>query len=719
MNKQYDPMLDPRCTVTASDVRDRWCAQWIWFPGQRVAHLHALTVRRMAERCVYVGYPGRFRLPIFQAFFRTTAMLTKPRHLRWAGPLGRIRVTIDGVEGNATRRGAELPAGRHDLYVVVDFGNRLPAIILEGGELSTGPEWESSLDGHTWFPTECEPLLSDPKRLPDDSVECRVIITPKEVQPVDSRPVKALAVVHDEIALPPGQSVLIDFGHDELGRLCFDATGCGLVECVVGESAEEALNDEPAHFEQHPLASAPMGSVRLPERCVRFARLKSTAGCTIRNLRFEARVWPTEYQGEFECSDSLLNDIWKAGAATLHTCTHDFILDGIRRDALPWALDAIAAIESSDCIFFDSVPARNHLVSQLLPSAPSDIDIGILDFPLYVPMGFEHDYLVRGDLSFSKRYRTSLTELLDFYISKRNAAGWLGGSGSWGCLADWTMTPEFGPDSRGICTYVQMLLMRSLEIGAAFNDRWGESDLARRYRQEAILLRQRIREEFWDPARGAYINGYTSSGKRDDRLSVPAQVFGIFFDLICPEEYPGAIDGVLENFACRPTNVSLIRHWEFLAYAKANRLPQALDFVKRVWGRLLSLGHVRFAEDIRPNDSPVEQLAFYGRPFGNSLCHEWAGAAPVALLSKGVLGISATGPGFSTCDLILRESGLDWFRGVIPTPRGMIQWSYDRSGGRLILPKGVTMRLVGCRLKSGAAVIEGEGELTRIYHTSG
>ena len=40
---------------------------------------------------------------------------------------------------------------------------------------------------------------------------------------------------------------------------------------------------------------------------------------------------------------------------------------------------------------------------------------------------------------------------------------------------------------------------------------------------------------------------------------------------------------------------------------------------------------IRFVTPISPTETEAETLAFYGRPYGRSLCHAWS-SAPVALL---------------------------------------------------------------------------------------
>ena len=173
----------------------------------------------------------------------------------------------------------------------------------------------------------------------------------------------------------PGGDLIVDFWHDELGVLACDASGAGTLSVLVGESLEEVRDPNPRHFEQRPLPEIRLTASRkeltFPERCVRYARFRSSASCEIQNLRLEANVWPVDYRGSFESSDSSLNAIWSAAAATMHANMHDFYLDGIRRDALPWH-DGLLVLEAGECVFFDGAISRQ---STPLADAPCQASV--------------------------------------------------------------------------------------------------------------------------------------------------------------------------------------------------------------------------------------------------------------------------------------------------------------------------------------------------------
>ena len=101
------PRLAPPTTKVQAampTVDQTWEARWIWFPGQLAAHRHARRMHRAMQRCTMVGYPANFRQPVSETYFRMSGTAMRDIPLRWAGPVGRIRVSAGGLGGDITSR---------------------------------------------------------------------------------------------------------------------------------------------------------------------------------------------------------------------------------------------------------------------------------------------------------------------------------------------------------------------------------------------------------------------------------------------------------------------------------------------------------------------------------------------------------------------------------------------------------------------------------------
>lgn len=672
-------------------------ARWIWYPGQLAAYRHSRLVRQATERCVHVGYPANFRQPVPAAYFRRKGKAPGDIAANWAAPVGRVRVWLGATGFDITLRAGTFKAGSSDITVQIDFAQSLPCLFMEAGDFSTGEDWEASLDGKTWVAAEVSDG-GDFATLPDAEHEHTV-----------SYPVAAALPAQryqgDRVALADAEDVVLDFRETELGTLRFTASGKGELTVQVGESVPEVRDPDPKWFEQvalKPIAlSAQPIAVVLPVRALRYARLEVKGNVQLSDIRFDARVHPAPALGRFETSDPALNAIWTTAVATLRSNMHEFYLDGIRRDGLVWH-DGTQALEAFERVFFNADMSRQTLIAQTLPEQPSVRDFGIIDSQMYDVIGFEREYMLRGDARFSRMFRDRIEDSLQLYTSLQDSAGLLDAKRvkPYGFFPDWSAEKARGPDAKGSPVYGQMLLVGAFSAGARLAGAWGDDRLQAKWTDAAARLRSTLHGKFFDRQAGLYVNGNDSAGARDDRFTPFAQAFAIAYDVAPPAEH-ARLFAWLNDPQNRSPRWSLTQVVELTAYAKAGRTADGIARLKAVWLPLVERGYRRFFEDIRPAQGEVAQLAMYSRKYGNSLCHAWAGAAPVMLLSRGVLGVEPLAPGFSLCQVTPATAGIASGQGAVPTPQGLIEIEWSKGKGSVTLPAGIRARLADGREVSG------------------
>lgn len=678
-----------RSPSQATGSQGEWKAQWIWYPGQLAAWRHARRMRLAMARCAMVGYPANYRQRLVEAYFRETGTSDRDIPLRWAGPVSRIRVSLGGRGGDITRRRGTLRAGQTGIEVQIDFSDTMPCLLLEGAEFSTSASWEASLDGVHWVPAETE-AGGDPLRPPDAEREITLVL------PVH-RTLEPEGVPRDTYSVAPGRELLLDFRETELGALRFEARGTGELTIQVGESVPEVHDPDRRYFEQYalaPITLQPQGSsIALPQRTLRFVRLTATGQAELSRVRFDARLWPAKELGRFQSSDQDLNAIWRTAVATLRSNMHDFYLDGIRRDGLVWH-DGPLTLDAYERVFFDSDLSRQTLVAETLPAHPSVRDLGIIDAPMYTVIAFERELLVRGDEGFSRMFRDRIEEILQLYLSLQDERGFVNAARvePYGYFPDWSAAAQSGPDAHGAPAYGQILMAGMFAAGGRLAAAWNDRDAEARYAATAAKILKSVREVFWQPRQGLYANGLDRNGDLDGRTSPFAQAFAVAFDSALPREYEGLFR-YLDDPAVRPPHFSLSQVIELTAFAKSGRAEGAVKRLRSAWLPMIRLGYHRFFEDILPEKDPLAQLAMYGRKYANSLCHAWAGAAPVMALSRGVLGVEPLEPGYRVCLVAPQRCGLDWVRGAVPTPAGLIEVEWRGQAGKVTLPAGITARL--------------------------
>ena len=424
--KEFDPSLDPNVTIVSRQSQEEWNSRYMWYPGQLAAFYQQQCARISKERCVNVGYPGKFFAKNNHAWFRKEVRLKKESSLCWEGPSD-IILYINGVKQSVSGKQVILPVGRSSLLFEVTTDDSLPCIILKGAGLENPDEWQVSMDKEHWTIPESAVMYNKPGVLPDAPQDMTARIKPSQILPMRNAEMQG----KDGISIGKNGYVLIDFFHLEIGTLTFQAKGKGTITVRVGETPEEALERDDKKLEQYPLAPVTLseegGTITLPERALRYVSLECDKGAEITSLRFDASLWPVEHQMQFETDDDYVNNLFKMSSATLHTSMHRFYLDGVKRDFLPWSMDALVSTLAGDYLFGDQQVSKNGISIALMPLDPQKSDIGIPDYPLHALFGLKQNYLRFGDLATSLQYKDRIIQLLDFYASIVDENGFVHG----------------------------------------------------------------------------------------------------------------------------------------------------------------------------------------------------------------------------------------------------------------------------------------------------
>lgn len=687
----FDPLLDSECEVINMVEGEQWNGTYMWYPGQLSAHMQNSQKQKSEERCTYVGYPGKFNEASFRSFFRKTVHLKQKELIKWSGPES-ITLFVDGKELDKNDREYILEKGSHFLFFDVASANRLPCLIVAGKSVSEMGGWQVSLDNKEWCKPETDAKYNKPSILPDSEQEIVTRIFPNKY-------ILLRNVIEQEGILELGENsrVIIDFRHLEVGNVKLNVKGSGRLSFFVGESPEEVLNDCLKDFEQLPIPcyslSEQFQNIILPERALRYLRIESEHPCVINNIHFDAKVWPVDFQMLFECNDPNINSLWNAGVATLHTSLHNFYLDGVKRDYLPWSMDAIVSSFAGDYLFGENQVSRNGLSIALMPPKPETSDLGIIDYPLHALIGFKQNYMRYGDIQTSLLFKERIIQMLALYESIQDENGFISDKYSTsGFIPGWAR--RMGPDIQGIPTYGQIMLYQNYMIASNFAKLWNEKRLADKYEKKAKCLRQNILNHFWDDEKKAFINGYMKNGEKDTRISHHAQYWAVLADLYPSKYYDKLFDEILPNIPYYKEDISYEKGYEFLAYVKAGRIREMFSLLNLIWGDWLRQGYTRFPENFS-YDAPLnQQLVFYNRPYGLSLCHGANGVPPIVAVLYGILGFGQSDFNLGEYHLKPELLDLDWVKGRIPVKEGYINYSINKIGESFIeIPKNCVVYL--------------------------
>lgn len=643
----YSPMDDSHCIKKASIWKgEEWESSYMWYPGQLAAYQQAYHRKMSKLRCVNVGYPGHFNPCKTVTYFRCKQ--------NWGNA---------PLEYRCTGKSSQEIVGEW-LVIKVETNNDLPTLI---SHIPTNL-WQTSLDGKAWNMAETDNRFCHPDLLPTSQID--------DIYATEARQVIALRNSRREtdiLYLGKNGTILLDFFHLEIGNIRMKVSGNAHLKFKVGESVEEVLCNDTTQYEQYPLpiveVTGTNQEITLPERALRYLSITTDAPCQLTIPTFEMKIWPVRQQLEFACSNDTINALFQAGIATLHTSMHNFHLDGIKRDYLPWALDAVLSSIGSNYVFGDRQVARNDLSIALMPPSPSEHDWGIVDYPLHALIGLEAYEQRFGNDGTADMFRGRIIAQMQLYMSHQDDSGFISAPAeSSGFIPGWSN--QNGPDSKGTATYPQIILYKNFLIAARLAKRWDEKQLVHLYLQKARLLKKNIIKCFWDEKQHAFINGMTVDGKKDIRISHYTQYWAILADLYPKEHYPILYNKVVPALKGYFSNISYDRGYEAMAIIKTGRLDVLKSLLVKVWYDWLLQGNTRFPENFSYLSDKEQQLSFYNRPFGLSLCHGANGVPPIVLAMNGILGYSYVSDGHYRIKPNLM--GMKWAKGKIPVKEGVI-----------------------------------------------
>jgi len=483
--------------------------------------------------------------------------------------------------------------------------------------------------------------------------------------------------------------LLLDFGTELHGGVRIDSPTNSATKPVrfrvrFGESVSEAMdtpdNDHAIHDQE--ILISWMGHTEFGCTGFRFVRLDlidSDVEITINSVNAVALYHDLPYMGSFECSDPRLNDIWRVGARTVHLCMQDHVWDGIKRDRLVWIGDI-----HPETRVISSVFGKSSLVEKSLDFAREKYPLpqwinGISSYSIWWIITQRDWYCSHGDMDYLARQKDYLLGLMD------RLANCVGADGAETVephrFLDWSTADD--PDA--IAAGLQGLLAYGLKAGSELCLALGEESAAARAVElaESALLPRNIASKRKQPWALLTMAG-----------AVDAEV---------------ANNSVLAVDPCSDMS-TFYGYYVLEARAKAGDYIGCLQLMREYWGAMLDLGATSFWEHFdmewargagRIDEIVPEEMPDVHRDFGEhcyiglrlSLCHGWA-AGPTAWLSEHVLGVTPASPGFRTAAVNPHLGDMQWARGTVPTPFGVVEVSHElldngKIKSTVVAPSGV------------------------------
>lgn len=383
------------------------------------------------------------------------------------------------------------------------------------------------------------------------------------------------------------------------------------------------------------------------------------------DLKFRETGYDTEFSGSFECSDPMLNELWKRSARTLYITMRDNYMDCPDRERAQWWGDEVNELGET---FYALSPSAFKLatkgIRELMNWQHAD---GVIAAPIPAPnwnrelplqmlasvgwYGFHTQYFYSGDSSFVAEIYPSLHRYLHdvWQLDRDGLVIFREGDWSWG---DWGENVDI--DVLTNCWYYL-----ALKAEHEFARMLGKTEDMATIKACMDSISSAFDGRFWT---GTAYRSRDYNGKTDDRAQAMAVVSG----LASPDKYP-ALTAVL---GCERHASPYMEKYVLEALFMMGQPDMAFNRMRERYANMLAY---------KDYTTLFEGWGIGENGFGGgTINHAWSGG-PLTILSQKACGIEPTSPGFRTFTVNPRLGDLKWANASIETEYGMIRVSLKRN----------------------------------------
>jgi len=414
-----------------------------------------------------------------------------------------------------------------------------------------------------------------------------------------------------------------------------------------------------------------------------------TGPVRIRSIAVEFMTYPQRHAGHFTSSDALLNQIWSVGAHTLRCCAEDTYTDCPTYEQTHWVGDtrneALVdwVVNGDSRLWFRCLEQIgqslelpcNPIVASQTPSAWSNL----LPTWSFLWMRSCREYLLwTGDYEGAARLLPWVEKNVEGIQSHVNKDGLFAFQG-WN-MFDWA---AMDTPSDGVMTHLNCFAVLALRDGAELAHWLKKPRIAARFTRLAGRIAAAVNRHLWSAGKKAYIDCIHADGTRSKVFSQQTATVALISGVASGERARRC-----RKIVHRPPQGFVKAGSPFFEFFLLEVLKEEhqekafLDTIRRDWGFMIEQGATTFWEMWSMRQGRLTR----------SHCHGWS-AAPTFFLSSTVLGIEPLKPGFAEVRIAPKLGNLDFARGAMPTPFGLIEISVRRNGKKAEidcrLPRGV------------------------------
>ena len=437
---------------------------------------------------------------------------------------------------------------------------------------------------------------------------------------------------------------------------------------------------------------------------ITFRNQKTTV--KIQNFSIRYMTLAPSNAGQFTCDDYLVNKIWDISKHTHLLCMEDTFTDSPTYEQAFWIGDAQVSSAINAYLYgeYDFIKWNLLLAKTAKNNTPLYNALTPTDWNASIPMWtFSwiisiHQYVINsGDESIIEMLYDSVRNVLFYY------SGFISSDGAFSInawnLIDWAPLDTY---NYGIITAQQGTLAYCYKLGACFAEYLGKAEDKEAFNEFRKRLLSYIDTKLWNEKKQMFLDGETKEHGASRTVSIQTHMLLSLYDAIIDPKKLEITQGYLKNRPKEFIDVGspFALFYLYEEWAKEGKYDDIIEDIKNRWGGMLYYDSTTCWE-VFPG--------FYENGRTRSYCHGWS-ASPVYFMNKYILGIVNIGVGFKKIKVQIPECSLQWVRGSIPTPYGIIKAEWEKKDGKKVY----------CISLPSEIVIENEKDITfdlQIKHT--
>jgi alpha-L-rhamnosidase len=429
---------------------------------------------------------------------------------------------------------------------------------------------------------------------------------------------------------------------------------------------------------------------------------------TVHRLAVREMIYPWTPGASFECSDPELNELYRAGIRTVNLNSFDAFTDCPTREQRAWVGDSVVHQMVHLATNLDWHLAWQYLnlgnsprYDGILPmSVAGEIEAGggitIPDWSLHWVHGVYNLYRFTGNRDQVKSYMPVVERILRWYAPYQTGAGVLKDVIEWN-LVDWGAL--FVEDTSSILTAIWARgLIEFAEMAAWLDERASQAWAKGLYEKAKAGY-----EIFWDEKRGTYVD-HVVDGVQQAPISQVAGALAVVSGLAPRERWARVMETVTD-----PSRL-VVRSWtggEDGEYSMEKMRKQFMGIYEADWdteheivigepfisylvhdavavaglaSKLPAL-HRRWSQFLTGGYDTIGECWGWG-----THVHGWS-CTPTRDMIFYTLGVAPAEPGYTTARIAPRLGPLEWAKGKVPTPHGLIE--VDVAGEQVVVDSPV------------------------------